>query len=188
MSPVQIVLPEFLTAANLDSVMEEGLYIVLLFNFFESFAILTFCNFLRKVASLRLPFDEAQLEIPDQDKSDPFEKQPQGFINNNPAKNNPNVRGGSGGNRGSSGVRGGSGSKGGSGRKQQSGGRGRSKSGPRSSPLRKTANQRQQGGSRKSGGGGSCPGGSVDSCVGACDAIAKVQAYTACVKTCGIRC
>merc|ERR1712111_120490 len=124
----------------------------------------------------RLPFDEAQLEIPDQDKSDPFEKQPQGFINNNPAKNNPNVRGGSGGNRG------------GSGRKQQSGGRGRSKSGPRSSPLRKTANQRQQGGSRKSGGGGSCPGGSVDSCVGACDAIAKVQAYTACVKTCGIRC
>ena len=168
--------------------MEEGLYIVLLFNFFESFAILTFCNFLRKVASLRLPFDEAQLEIPDQDKSDPFEKQPQGFINNNPAKNNPNVRGGSGGNRGSSGVRGGSGSKGGSGRKQQSGGRGRSKSGPRSSPLRKTANQRQQGGSRKSGGGGSCPGGSVDSCVGACDAIAKVQAYTACVKTCGIRC
>ena len=44
-SPVQIVLPEFLTAANLDSVMEEGLYIVLLFNFFESFAILTFCNF-----------------------------------------------------------------------------------------------------------------------------------------------
>ena len=40
----------------------------------------------------RLPFDEAQLEIPDNDKTDPFEKQPQGFINNNPAKNNPNAK------------------------------------------------------------------------------------------------
>ena len=49
------------------------------------------------VFSIRLPFDEAQLEIPDQDKTDPFEKQPQGFINNNPAKNNPNARGKSGG-------------------------------------------------------------------------------------------
>merc|ERR1719150_2496122 len=41
----------------------------------------------------RLPFDEAQLEIADQDKTDPFEKQPQGFINNNPAKNSPVVNG-----------------------------------------------------------------------------------------------
>ena len=45
------------------------------------------------IATFRLPFDEEQLEIPDNDKTDPFEKQPQGFINNNPRKNNPNVNG-----------------------------------------------------------------------------------------------
>merc|ERR1712037_322759 len=42
----------------------------------------------------RLPFDEAQLEIPDEDKTNPFPDQPQGFINNNPPKNNPIISGG----------------------------------------------------------------------------------------------
>merc|ERR1712106_548275 len=41
----------------------------------------------------RLPFAEAQLEIPDEDKTNPFPQQPQGFINNNPPKNNPIISG-----------------------------------------------------------------------------------------------
>merc|ERR1719429_1060915 len=41
----------------------------------------------------RLPFDEAQLEIPDEDKTNPFPEQPQGFVNNNPPKNNPIISG-----------------------------------------------------------------------------------------------
>ena len=35
------------------------------------------------ILNLRLPFDEAQIEIPDDDKVED-EDQPQGFINNNP--------------------------------------------------------------------------------------------------------
>ena len=66
----------------------------------------------------RLPFDEAQLEIPDNDKTDPFEKQPQGVINNNPAKNNPNAKP-----KAKSG--GGGGAKDRGGRRQQAGGGGR---------------------------------------------------------------
>merc|ERR1719219_1800020 len=44
----------------------------------------------------RLPFDEAQLEIPEGDKTNPFPQQPQGFINNNPPKNSPLINGKSG--------------------------------------------------------------------------------------------
>ena len=120
----------------------------------------------------RLPFDEEQLEIPDNDKTDPFEKQPQGFINNNPAKNSPLVNG------------------------KKSGGSQQSRGGRRQPQTRGNRNsggaRRQQGGSkggaRRQGGGGGCPGGDVGSCLAACEEVQRVEAYTVCVKTCGKRC
>jgi len=134
----------------------------------------------------RLPFDEAQLEIPDNDKTDPFEKQPQGFINNNPAKNNPNVKSGGGGNK----RNGGNGQQNRGGRRQQQQSR---SGGAVSQRLSGNGSRRQgggNGGSRRQGGGkgGSCPGGNVGSCLSACDNVQKVEAYTVCVKTCGSRC
>ena len=71
----------------------------------------------RHITSFRLPFDEAQLEIPDEDKTNPFPEQPQGFINNNPPKNNPIISG----NQGGGGGGGGGARRGG--RRQQGGGK-----------------------------------------------------------------
>ena len=65
----------------------------------------------------RLPFDEAQLEIPDEDKTNPFPDQPQGFINNNPPKNNPIISG-----KKEGGAGGGGGGARRGGRRQQGGG------------------------------------------------------------------
>ena len=84
----------------------------------SSFVLLLSCltlKLLLKGLSFRLPFDEAQLEIPDEDKTNPFEDQPQGFINNNPPKNNPIISGKKEGGGGGGGAQRG-------GRRQQSGG------------------------------------------------------------------
>ena len=143
----------------------------------------------------RLPFDEAQLEIPDNDKTDPFEKQPQGFINNNPAKNNPNAKP-----KAKSG--GGGGAKDRGGRRQQAGGGGRNTAAASGGGRRQQPRQQQQqqqgrkqgakGGAKRrpagGSGGGNCPGGDVASCVAACEEVARVEAFTVCVKTCGSRC
>ena len=141
----------------------------------------------------RLPFDEAQLEIPDNDKTDPFEKQPQGFINNNPAKNNPNAK---------PKAKSGGGAKDRGGRRQQAGGGGRNTAAASGGGRRQQPRQQQQqqqgrkqgakGGAKRrpagGSGGGNCPGGDVASCVAACEEVARVEAYTVCVKTCGSRC
>ena len=139
----------------------------------------------------RLPFDEEQLEIADQDKTDPFEKQPQGYINNNPAKNSPVVNGksksGGGPGGGAGGARGGSkGGTGGSaggrnrgGKRQQQSSGGRRQGGT-------SGKQRQRPNNTRSG--SRCPGGNVESCLAACEEIGDVKSYTTCVKTCGSRC
>ena len=141
----------------------------------------------------RLPFDEAQLEIPDNDKTDPFEKQPQGFINNNPAKNNPNAKP-------KAKAKSGGGAKDRGGRRQQAGGGGRNTAAASGGGRRQQQRQQQQQG-RKQGakggakrrpaggsGGGNCPGGDVASCVAACEEVGRVEVFTVCVKTCGNRC
>ena len=143
------------------------------------------------ILDCRLPFDEAQLEIPDNDKTDPFEKQPQGFINNNPAKNNPNAK---------PKAKSGGGAKDRGARRQQAGGGGRNTAAASGGGRRQQQRQQQQQG-RKQGakggakrrpaggsGGGNCPGGDVASCVAACEEVARVEAFTVCVKTCGNRC
>ena len=137
----------------------------------------------------RLPFDEEQLEIADQDKTDPFEKQPQGYINNNPAKNSPVVNGksksggGAGGGGGGGGSRGGS--KGGTGGRNRGGKRQQQSSGGRRQGGT-SGKQRQRPNNTRSG--SRCPGGNVESCLAACEEIDDVKSYTACVKTCGSRC
>ena len=128
----------------------------------------------------RLPFDEAQLEIPDNDKTDPFEKQPQGFINNNPAKNNPNAK---------PKAKSGGGAKDRGGRRQQAGG-GRKQ--PQRQQQQQGRKQGAKGGAKRrpagGSGGGNCPGGDVASCVAACEEVGRVEAFTVCVKTCDSRC
>merc|ERR1712130_1038097 len=139
----------------------------------------------------RLPFDEAQLEIPDEDKTNPFPEQPQGFINNNPPKNNPIISGkkeGGGGGGGGGGARRG-------GRRQQSGGGGGGKEKRRRAQQQtrtksqggrgKQAAQTQRQKSNK--GGGDCPGGNMENCIDACVPL-STQAYASCVRVCGKRC
>merc|ERR1712106_60037 len=140
----------------------------------------------------RLPFDEAQLEIPDGDKTNPFPEQPQGFINNNPPKNSPLINGKSGGAGKGSGKK--SGNKAAEvPRRQGSPSRNTKKPKSNKRPSGRTGSTGKKGGSSrgsssKSGGSGSCPGGNVEACVGACEAISQLKAYTACVKQCGKRC
>merc|ERR1719310_1052725 len=141
----------------------------------------------------RLPFDEAQLEIPDEDKTNPFPQQPQGFINNNPPKNNPIINGKS--NGGKKGGKTKAASRGNPSARRQgsSGSKSSSRSGGSSrgrSSAQTRGGNRSSGSSGKSrnGGGSKCPGGNAEACVGACDAISQLKAYTACVKQCGKRC
>eukprot|EP00092_Neocalanus_flemingeri_P021519 GFUD01023337.1.p1 GENE.GFUD01023337.1~~GFUD01023337.1.p1 ORF type:complete len:260 (+),score=78.26 GFUD01023337.1:29-808(+) len=144
----------------------------------------------------RLPFDEAQLEIPEGDISDPFPQQPQGFINNNPPKNNPIAKGNSGGAQNSGGKEAAS-KVAEVPRRQGSPSRNTNKARPNKGkrPSTRTGSAKKKSGSRSSsstrggpGGGGSCPGGDVDACVAACEAVSQLKAYTACVKQCGKRC
>ena len=164
-APAQTAPPECPTAANSATVTGEG---EIIRDVRPTFTI---------IFTKRLPFDEEQLEIPDNDKTDPFEKQPQGFINNNPAKNNPLVNG-----------KGGGGGKKSGGAQQSRGGRRQ----PQTRGNRNSGGARKHGGSkggaRRQGGGGGCPGGDVGACLAACEEVQRVEAYTVCVKTCGKRC
>jgi len=142
----------------------------------------------------RLPFDEAQLEIPDGDKTNPFPEQPQGFINNNPPKNNPVISGKSGAAGKSSGGK--------KGRKAaevprrqgapNSNRKTKGKATRNKSPSSRPGSGSKKGGSARRGGesksGGSCPGGSVEACFAVCEGIENLKGYTACVKQCDKRC
>lgn len=143
----------------------------------------------------RLPFDEVQLEIPDRDKTDPFPKQPQGYINNNPPKNNPIISE----NKTKSGGRSGGRRKPSKQqfsevpRRQASGSRNKIQTGRKNTSGRKQGSvggvgNRGTAGRGKPGKGGVCPGGSLDTCIEACVPVKKVRAYGACVKVCGKRC
>merc|ERR1712037_1071419 len=137
----------------------------------------------------RLPFDEAQLEIPDEDKTNPFPDHPQGFINNNPPKNNPIISGGK--------KEGGGGGARRGGRRQQSGGGGGKGNGRRAQQQQGRGQKKKSEGGRgkqggqkrpKSGkGGGGCPGGNMENCIDACVPL-STQAYASCVRVCGKRC
>merc|ERR1719427_2488095 len=99
----------------------------------------------------RLPFDEAQLEIADEDKEE-TDDQPQGFINNNPRKNNPILRNSSnksGGKKSNSGK--GSNRSNGGGSKASTRNSSRNKSGGRKNSSGSSGNRRSSGsGGRKS--------------------------------------
>lgn len=160
----------------------------------------------------RLPFDEAQLEIDNEDKEE-NEDQPQGFINNNPRKNNPSIRksgnnksGGSkstsgGGNTNSSAEKRTNNTRTNTGNKRTNGNSNNRSNGNNNNKRKSSSNGRGGGNknnqqpklnSRKqNGSGGSeseCPGGNLDSCIDACIPIKKVAAYGACVTVCGSRC
>eukprot|EP00090_Calanus_glacialis_P005024 TRINITY_DN13841_c0_g1_i1.p1 TRINITY_DN13841_c0_g1~~TRINITY_DN13841_c0_g1_i1.p1 ORF type:complete len:254 (-),score=59.96 TRINITY_DN13841_c0_g1_i1:84-845(-) len=142
----------------------------------------------------RLPFDEAQIEIPDEDKTNPFPDQPQGFINNNPPKNSPLINGKSGG-AGKTSENKSSSQAAEVPRRQGSPSRKTKKPKPNKRPATRTGSTRKTGGSSSrsparggSSKSGACPGGNVEACVGACEAIDQLKAYTACVKQCGKRC
>ena len=157
----------------------------------------------------RLPFDEAQLEIPDEDKTNPFPQQPQGFINNNPPKNNPIIsgrnKGGNGGKRngGRTGGRNGSRTTGGGSGSRRNGQQNKgSRNNARNTSQRRPASGKASGARGGGGGygkgakgrnfnsnrGGTCPGGNIDACVDACVPIQKLNGYRACVSQCGKRC
>lgn len=165
----------------------------------------------------RLPFDEAQLEIDEADKEEK-DDQPQGFINNNPRKNNPILR--KSGNSKTGGSKSGrnntnkSSTKSNANKRTSSSGNKRPTSNSNKRPSgngnrrnggnkstsharkssssggRSNSNKRKQNGSGgSSGGSGSgCPGGNLDSCIDACIPIKKVAAYGACVTVCANRC
>jgi len=136
----------------------------------------------------RLPFDEAQLEIADEDKEG--DEQPQGFINNNPRKNNPALK---------SGQKGANSAKRTSRKQNSAASRTSRKSSTSrkqiSAPSRTSRNsntdKRRKGPNRnnfKQSKGKTCPGGSVDSCIESCIPIKQVRAYGVCVEECGRRC
>jgi len=163
----------------------------------------------------RLPFDEAQLEIDEADKEEK-DDQPQGFINNNPRKNNPILRksaGSKSGNSNRSNTKNKNGNKrpssnsnrkpssnsnrrsGGNSNKRPSGNGNRRNGGNKNNTnARKSSSngRKSNSTSRKQNGSGSksgaCPGGNLDSCIDACIPIKKVAAYGACVTVCGNRC
>ena len=129
----------------------------------------------------RLPFDEAQIEIPDGDKSG--DEQPQGFINNNPPKNNPIINGKSGA-AGKSSGRKAANKVAEVPRRQGSPRRNKNKPKPNNNSRRPAGKKGGSRSSSQSAGGGSCPGGDVSACVSACEAVSLLKAYTACVKQC----
>jgi len=151
----------------------------------------------------RLPFDEAQIEIPDGDKTGDG---PQGYINNNPKKNNPILKNGQGTNKRKSGTSPASRKSGTSQasrnqRNQNSNNRNNVNNRNRSNTKQNSANgrrgsQKKSGGRSKSaqaansrsGSGGNCTGGSLDKCVESCIPIKQVKAYGSCVEKCGRGC
>jgi hypothetical protein len=147
-----------------------------------------YCSKLGYCHGGRLPFDEAQLEIPDGDKQG--NKQPQGFVNNNPRKNNSALKTSSGGGKSraaaqtrNTGKPSRTGSKSGSAAKPNPG--------RKSAPRRAQASKPKPRGSSRGGGNANasgCPGGNLDSCIEACIPIKQVRAYGACVEQCGKRC
>merc|ERR1712156_1071151 len=134
----------------------------------------------------RLPFDEAQLEIPDEDKTNPFPEQPQGFVNNNPPKNNPIISG-----KKEGGGGGGGGAQRGGRRQQGNGGRGKGRQQQQQATRGQRKNQGAGRGGKKGGQrsskGGNCPGGNMEKCIHACVPL-STQAYASCVRVCGKRC
>jgi len=164
-----------------------------------------YCSKLGYCHGGRLPFDEAQLEVPQEDKTG--DNQPQGFINNNPRKNNPAVKSSKGKPSKSASTRKTStntrkSKPNASSRSKPATSAGRSKlssnrhgqngGGQRASTSSKgqgaQAAGRRSSNSESGGSASACPGGTLEKCVEACIPIKQIRAYGACTKQCGKRC